>query len=78
LHRSSPKIFQNLLIATVLGVLLGIGSALFMEMLDRRIRTVADLELSLGGLPVLAQLRPAAAQISQRRFLLGSQLRLLQ
>ena len=58
LESSSPKIFLNTLLAIVLGTLLGVGAALVVEMLDRRVRSLEDLELTLG-LPVLAELSPA-------------------
>lgn len=58
LDSSSPKILLNTLLALVLGTLLGVGAALIVEMLDRRVRSPEDLELTLG-LPVLAELSPA-------------------
>jgi len=53
LKHSSPKIVLNLVLAVFLGTLLGIGAALAMELLDRRIRSPEDLAEALG-LPVLA------------------------
>lgn len=75
--QSSPKIRLNLAIAAFLGLLLGIASALFMEMLDRRVRTIEDLEIGLNGLPVLAQIHPLRSQVSNGPYLLGNQLRML-
>lgn len=40
---SSPKLFKNLLIATFLGTLIGIGMAFAAEFIDRRIRSQDDL-----------------------------------
>lgn len=74
-NASSPKIPLNLTISAFLGLLLGIGAALFMEMLDRRVRTVDDLEAA-SGLPMLVQIRPSG-QISSAPNLLGNRLRLL-
>ena len=42
----------NLLLGALLGVILGIGSAFFLEYLDRTVRTSADVE-TLLGIPVL-------------------------
>lgn len=50
---SSPKILLNTLLAIFLGTLLGVGAALMMELIDRRVRSPADLAEALG-LPVLA------------------------
>lgn len=43
LQPSSPKIMRNLLIATFLGTLLGIGLGFVVEILDRRIRSSEDI-----------------------------------
>jgi polysaccharide biosynthesis transport protein len=50
---TSPKIPMTLLLASVLGVLLGTALALCWEWLDRRVRSIDDLVTGLG-LPVLA------------------------
>ena len=50
--RSSPKTALNTLIAIVLGAMLGMGAALWIEWSDRRIRSVEDLAQMLQ-LPVL-------------------------
>lgn len=55
LHPSSPLPVLYTIVAGIVGTLLGIGIAFMMEMLDRRIRTVDDIESSVG-LPVLAEL----------------------
>ncbi|RTL52465.1 MAG: chain length determinant protein EpsF [Rhodocyclaceae bacterium] len=52
---SSPRIPLNVLVATVAGLLLGIGAALVAEMFDRRIRSTRDVEAGLG-IPLLATL----------------------
>jgi chain length determinant protein EpsF len=53
---SSPKILLNTALAIFLGGLLGIGSALLMELNDRRIRSRDDVKQALG-LPILAELK---------------------
>jgi chain length determinant protein EpsF len=57
MEASSPKVLLNTLVATFLGALLGVGAALMLELLDRRVRSAEDLELTLE-LPVLAELSP--------------------
>lgn len=56
---SSPNLQLNLVISTALGLLLGFGVSLLLEMTHRRIRSRADIEEGLG-LPVLAYL-PASS-----------------
>lgn len=53
LEPTAPLPVLYTLIAAVLGTFLGIGMAFLMEMLDRRIRTIEDVEIGMG-LPVLA------------------------
>jgi chain length determinant protein EpsF len=55
MEASSPKVLLNTLVAVFLGTLLGVGAALMLELLDRRVRSAEDLELTLE-LPVLAEL----------------------
>lgn len=50
---SAPLPALYTLIAAVLGTFIGIGVAFLMEMFDRRIRTIEDVEVGMG-LPVLA------------------------
>ena len=50
---SSPKTFRNAILGGALGLLLGLGLALAMEQLDRRVRRTDQLEDALG-LPLLA------------------------
>lgn len=63
---SSPKILLNLVLAVFLGGMLGIGAALLMETLDRRVRSAADLADALD-LPLLGIL-DAKAGAPKRRF----------
>jgi uncharacterized protein involved in exopolysaccharide biosynthesis len=58
LEPSFPLVTLNLALATVLGLLLGAGTALLVEIADRRIRLRSDLAV-LAGVPVLAVLKPA-------------------
>ena len=65
---SHPRVVLNTALAGLIGTLLGIGCVILLELLDRRVRTSADLEGGLGlELPVLAALErwqpvlPAAA-----------------
>jgi polysaccharide biosynthesis transport protein len=55
LQPSSPKLMLNTLLSIFLGTLLGVGAALAMELLDRRVRSEEDLAEGLG-LPVLASI----------------------
>jgi chain length determinant protein EpsF len=41
---SSPKILVNMILSVIMGLMLGGGVALVIEMLDRRVRSKADLE----------------------------------
>ncbi len=55
LEHSSPRLLLNTALAVFLGALLGVGAALLMELLDRRVRSAADLAEGLG-LQVLANI----------------------
>ncbi len=62
LEHSSPKILLNTIIAVFLGVLLGIGVALLLELADQRVRGTEDLMQNadvplLGIIPGLAKPR---------------------
>jgi chain length determinant protein EpsF len=62
---SSPKVQRNLILSAALGLLLGLASAVLVELVDRRVRSAADLE---GGLkvPVLGSLPRALPRRSGR------------
>jgi len=49
---SSPKILLNTLLAVFLGTLLSIGTALLLELMDRRVRNIDDIVTALD-LPVI-------------------------
>lgn len=57
---SSPKPLRNAIIAGFAGLLLGLGLALLLEQLDRRMRSSSELE-SAFELPVLARLPKSRA-----------------
>lgn len=56
---SSPNITMNLALALVVGLLLGLGAALLLELTDHRVRSAEVLVTSLG-LPVLGIIRKTA------------------
>ncbi len=48
-----PKVFVNMVFGVVVGLVLGIGAAFFLEYLDTSVKTLEEVEANLG-LPVLA------------------------
>lgn len=56
---SKPKVLLNILVSIFLGTMLGVGAALTLELLNRRIRSSEGLSLALD-LPVLAVLESEA------------------
>ena len=62
---SSPNIKLNLVIATALGLLLGVALSLLLELANRRVRSRSDIEETLG-LPVLAYLPDTPGAYRQR------------
>jgi uncharacterized protein involved in exopolysaccharide biosynthesis len=52
---SRPKLVLNLVLSVIVGSLLGVGLALLLEIVDRRVRTEDDLREGLG-MPVLGSL----------------------
>lgn len=56
IEHSFPILWLNILLAVVLGLMLGIGLALVVEMMDRRIRSLQDFAEALGG-PVVGALQ---------------------
>ena len=72
LKPSKPRVLVNLLIATFLGTLLGVGVGFLLELVDRRVRSGQDVVASLG-IPVLAEVKKlgrleAIVQRIVRRF----------
>ena len=52
---SSPNLLRNALLSFVIGTVLAVAMAIIREVIDRRVRTVEELPLSLG-LPLLGVL----------------------
>lgn len=59
LKASKPKVLLNILLSIFVGTLLGVGAALALELMHRRIRSPEDLSLALD-LPILAVFEPEA------------------
>ena len=57
LEPSSPKILLNAVVAVLLGGLLAVGGVLLLELMNRRVRSVEDVSVTLG-LPMLGMLMP--------------------
>lgn len=55
LKPSSPKVLLNTALAVFLGMLLGVGAALLLELMDQRVRGEEDLTL-LDGVPLLGSI----------------------
>lgn len=60
-EHSSPKVPLNTALAIVLGGLLAVGTALVLEMMDRRVRSADDIVLALD-LPVIGVMPKAGAR----------------
>ena len=69
LEPASPKLSMNLLIAAFVGTLLGIGFAVVMELMNRRVRSSEDL-MQMLDLPVLASI--SSNSVKHRARLGGS------
>jgi uncharacterized protein involved in exopolysaccharide biosynthesis len=63
---SRPKVLINIAVAVFLGLMLGVGVAIMMELMDRRIRSAHDL--AGIGIPVLGGLSLQRARRSRWRF----------
>lgn len=63
---SSPKVRRNIALALVLGLLVGVGFALLLDRLDRRIREPHELEEALGW-PILGMV-PHTTALASKRF----------
>jgi chain length determinant protein EpsF len=62
LEPSSPRIVLNTLLSIFLGTLLAVGTALLLELMDRRVRNVDDVVEALG-LPVLGLMPKPGSQL---------------
>ncbi len=73
---SGPKVARNVAMSVLMGILAGMGLAIGMEFLDRRVRTPEDLAVP-EGVPVLGILRPQQTKFSLKARLdaLGAWLR---
>jgi chain length determinant protein EpsF len=58
IKHSKPNIPKNMAVALIAGLMLGVGAAMAWEFLDRRVRSVSDLQTP-DGLPVLGVLSEA-------------------
>jgi chain length determinant protein EpsF len=77
LEPSSPKILLNTLISIFLGTLLAVGTALMLELRDRRVRDLDDVVAALG-LPVIGVMpKPGGKARSGGKRALTMQQRLL-
>lgn len=72
-EHSSPKLLLNTALSIFLGTLLAVGTALMLELTDRRVRATTDVVEALG-LPVLGVLPKPGA----KRFVAGNRSALLQ
>jgi succinoglycan biosynthesis transport protein ExoP len=52
----SPKPKRDMLLGGVVGLFLGCGLALLVDFLDRRLKTLDDIERAYGGYPVIASI----------------------
>lgn len=59
---SSPKVTLNIALSAVVGVMLGVGIVMLLEMTDRRVRSLADLE-NAWNVPVLGELKPSKSAV---------------
>lgn len=65
---SSPKVFFNTILSVLLGTMLGIGLALLLELLNRRVRSARELAEALNA-PVLgSMLDDRSTQKRSRRY----------
>lgn len=62
----SPRPARDALLGGVLGLLLGCGLALLVDFLDRRLKTIDDVERAYGGYPVIASIPYTPAPVTLR------------
>jgi tyrosine-protein kinase len=62
---SSPKTTRNVMLGILLGALLGLGLAALLDRIDRRVRTIDELE-DLYDVPILARI-PRSQRLSRRK-----------
>jgi uncharacterized protein involved in exopolysaccharide biosynthesis len=54
---SKPNLRLNVALGVIVGMLLGLAAVFLLELLDRRVRTSADLEMGVIDAPVLGTLK---------------------
>lgn len=64
---SSPKVLVNMVLSVMLGLILGSGVAIVIEMLDRRVRSDADLEAEEAPYLGAFSIHTTAAKTSKKR-----------
>jgi chain length determinant protein EpsF len=64
----SPNLSMNAVIGVILGLVIGIGTALLLERTDRRVRSDAEL-VELLGLPILGRISAVSGRRRSRRLL---------
>jgi capsular polysaccharide biosynthesis protein len=75
---SAPRVLLNTLVAVLLGTVLGVAISLLIEMLNRPIRSTADMKELLGA-PVLGSVewrRPPRRALNLRALIVPRRLRL--
>jgi chain length determinant protein EpsF len=65
---SRPRVFLNILLSIFLGGLLGVGTGLLVELLDRRVRSGQDISAGLD-IPVLAEVTKKGQRLEKLRRL---------
>ena len=63
---SSPRVGLNIALSVVVGMMLGIGIVVLMELFDRRVRSRSDLELDVPLLAVINAWQPAGHRLLGR------------
>jgi chain length determinant protein EpsF len=63
---SSPRVGLNIALSVVVGMMLGIGVVVLMELFDRRVRSRSDLDLDVPLLAVLNAWQPAGNRLLGR------------
>lgn len=63
----APKIPLNIVLSLFVGTFLGVAAALALELTNRRVRSVVDIQ-GLAGVPVLGEIKRANAPVRKRRF----------
>ncbi len=67
---AKPKVLLNVILSMFLGGMLGVGSALLVELMDRRVRSAFDI-LEVLGVPVFAVVSAPKSKRMPRQFYLN-------